>query len=272
MVPVQATVTRRSALTSLSAISLGACAAGVAVLRYDKRTFAHGRSFTPEMLAKFTVKEETVEDAIAASKLLKNDKRIDSARVFIVGHSLGGMLAPRIDAEGGSFAGLIIMAGTAREFWQISYDQNEAFIKAMDDNDPTKKTNEAWLAAELVKAQNIKNMSDEEAMAAVIFGVPAYYLKDMESHSTADLTVKLRKPVLIMQGEDDFQVFKDKDYTLWQDLLKENSNAAFKLYPGLNHAFVHYEGDGKGTVEEYKHPGNVEPQVIRDIADWILKN
>lgn len=251
-------------------IAWGLAQQGVAVLRYDKRTFTHGRSYTPDMLATFTVKQETVDDAISAAKLLKSDKRIDAQQVYLIGHSLGGMLTPRIDADGGDFAGLIVMAGSARPLWQISHDQNEAFIKAMDDKDPAKKANQDWLTAELAKAQNIKNMTDEEVMKAVIFGMPAYYLKEMDSHSAADLAPKLSKPILIMQGEDDFQVNQDKDFTLWQTLLKDNPKAAFKLYPGLNHFFINYSGEDKGTVKEYSHPGNVDSQVIQDIANWIL--
>ncbi|MCD9022349.1 alpha/beta fold hydrolase [Cohnella silvisoli] len=252
-------------------LAWGLAQQGIAVLRYDKRTFVYGKSFTPDMIAKFTVKEETIDDAIAASKLLNGDKRIDAARVYIAGHSLGGMLAPRIDAEGGNFAGLVIMAGSTRSLWEISADQNKDFIQAMDDKDPAKKTNEAWLASELLKAQNIRSLSDSEAMAQLFFGIPAYYFKEMDSHNTKDIISKLAKPIFVLQGQDDFQVYANKDYLLWQDQLKGNPNAAFKLYLGLNHFFVNYDGKGKNTTEEYQHPGNVDSQVIQDIANWINK-
>lgn len=251
-------------------IAWGLAEQGVAVLRYEKRTFAHVSKFTPEMLATFTVKEETIDDAIAASKLLKSDKRIDSSRVYVAGHSLGGMMAPRIDAEGGDFAGLIILAGTIRSFWEISHDQNEAYIEAMDDNNPAKKANAAWLAAELVKAQSIVSMTEAEAMSESVFSIPAYYLRDMDIHDTGDLVAKLNKPILVLQGSDDFQVYADKDYILWQEALKDKPQAALKLYPGLNHFFVDYDGKDKGTIEEYKYPGSVDQKVIKDMASWIL--
>lgn len=43
----------------------------------------------------------------------------------MIGHSQGGMLAPRIDAEGGDFAELVIMGGTLRSLDEIIIDQNE---------------------------------------------------------------------------------------------------------------------------------------------------
>lgn len=87
-------------------------AKGIAVLRYDKRTKIYGKQMLKESLGNVTVEIETIEDAILAAKLFKNDGRIDPDKVYILGHSLGGMLAPRIDAEGGDFAGIIICAGS----------------------------------------------------------------------------------------------------------------------------------------------------------------
>ena len=96
-------------LTPFRDLAEGLAKHGVASLRYDKRTFAHARK-----MAKIepTVKEETIDDALLAVALLKHDPRIDPARVFLLGHSLGAMLAPRIDAEGADARGLILLAGT----------------------------------------------------------------------------------------------------------------------------------------------------------------
>ncbi|MFC4601632.1 alpha/beta fold hydrolase [Cohnella hongkongensis] len=238
-------------------LAWGLAEQGIAVLRYDKRTYAHGQSFTPDMLATFTVKEESVEDAVAAAKLLKADKRIDAAKVYIVGHSLGGMLAPRIDADGGDFAGLAILAGSPRTLWEIIADQNAAILAAMEDGDPAKAANEALVAEELKKAQALASLSDEEAQAQTVFGQPAYYFKEMDSRGADELAAKLTKPVLVLQGEADVQVYADKDYVQWKEVLKNNDKASFKLYPGLNHFFAK-------SAES-----RVDPQVVQDIADWI---
>ncbi|NRF92031.1 hypothetical protein HQN89_13560 [Paenibacillus frigoriresistens] len=57
--------------------------------------------------------------------MLKKDLRLDANRVFLIGHSQGGMLAPRIDAEGGDLAGLFILAGTPRTLAEVIINQNE---------------------------------------------------------------------------------------------------------------------------------------------------
>ena len=110
-------------LTPFKDLAEGLGKHGIASIRYDKRSFAHGR----KMLKKgsLTVREEVIEDAVLASEMLKNDPRIDSEKVFIIGHSMGAMLAPRIDFEGGNFKGLILMAGTLNTLEEVLFRQLE---------------------------------------------------------------------------------------------------------------------------------------------------
>lgn len=253
-------------------LAWGLASRGIAVLRYDKRTYAYGASMTPEEAARITVSEETVDDAVAAAALLKSDARIDPSRVHIVGHSQGGMLAPRIDAEGGDFAGLVLLAGSPRTLWDIIYDQQTALVEQLDDADPAKAEYKATLEAEYRKAQGIAAMSDEEARAVNVFGLPAYYFKHMDAFDLERYAAELAKPVLVLQGEDDFQVYADKDYDAWQTLFGDAPNVEYRLYEGLNHFFVDYDGPDAGTVNEYSIPGHVSEQVIDDIADWVQRN
>src|SRR5262249_29401225 len=78
-------------------LALGLASRGVAVLRYDKRTKVYQAKLAG--VPGLTVTEEVVEDALAAVKTLRAQPRIDPARVFVLGHSLGGMLIPRIAAR-----------------------------------------------------------------------------------------------------------------------------------------------------------------------------
>ena len=84
-------------LTPFKDLAEGLARHGAASLRYDKRTFVHARRMIRNK--HLTVKEETIEDALLAVQMLKRDPRIDHDRVYILGHSMGAMLAPRIDAE-----------------------------------------------------------------------------------------------------------------------------------------------------------------------------
>lgn len=249
-------------------LAWGLAQQGIAVIRYDKRTYIHGEKMAQDA-TKLTVYEETVEDAIRATELVMGDDRIDENQVHIIGHSLGGMLAPRIDAQGGDYRGLIILAGSPRPLWEIVYDQNLYLLEKLDE--ATKKEQEKLVEAEYEKAQQLEDMSDEEAWQLNVFGMNGYYLKEMDQFDVPSMTKKLEKPILILQGEDDFQVYYEKDFMLWKDLLEDHTNATFISYPNLNHFFIKYEGPGKGTVAEYETPNQVSAEVIQDIGRWILE-
>ena len=102
-------------------LALGLAAAGVASLRYEKRTRARPGEFVIEKA--YTVEEEAVADAVAAVELAASAPAIDPRRVFVVGHSLGGFLAPRIAGRSPKVAGIVLLAGPTRRLEDIIVDQ-----------------------------------------------------------------------------------------------------------------------------------------------------
>lgn len=241
----------------------------IAVLRYDKRTFIYGKEMRDR--TEISVKEEVIEDAILASVLLRKDSRIDSERIFIIGHSMGGMLSPRIDDEGGNFTGLIIMGGSTRKLEDIIIEQNNEVLKSL--NRLLQVIARKQISKLSSKLENIYNMSDEEAKSTLVLGKygRAYYFKEMGEHPLADYLSPLNKPMLILQGEKDFHVSIEKDFNQYKELLKEKQNVTFKLYPNLNHLFMHFiYGKIQKARKEYKVAQHIDEQVINDISDWIL--
>jgi dienelactone hydrolase len=91
---------------------------GIAVLRYTKRTLKYGGE-SSEDPAKLTVDDEVISDARAAVALLAKQPKINSARVFLLGHSLGAYLAPRIAAGNSQIAGIVLLAGNTRPIEQL---------------------------------------------------------------------------------------------------------------------------------------------------------
>lgn len=242
---------------------------GIAVIRYDKRTFVYGKEMRND--PGVCVKVETIEDAIRAADFLRKDSRIDAKKIFIIGHSMGGMLAPRIDAEGGDFAGIIIMAGSPRKLEELIMDQNDQVLNSL--NRFLKMIAKKQIASLSSKFDNIYNLSDDEAKSTAVLGkyIRAYYLKEMGEHPSVDYLNRLDKPVFILQGEKDFQVSIEKDFNGYKKLLGDRPNVTFKLYPNLNHLFMpSVYGEILKVKKEYKVAQHVDQQVIKDITDWIL--
>ena len=253
-------------LTPLKDLAEGLASRGAATLRYDKRTFAYARK-----LAKTspTVKEETIDDALLAIGLLRGDARIDPARIFLLGHSLGAMLAPRIDAEGGNAAGLILMAGTP-------YRLEEVVLRQLRQSGKGRGLLRRIVGLEYKifskKFSGLYEMSDEEARKKKFAGnLSLYYFKEMGRKTAAEYLAESDKPVLLLQGEKDFQVLADDDFRQFRNLLAGRGNTFFRLYPGLNHLFVTaiYD-DVLKAREEYGTERHIGSEVIGDIADFVL--
>ncbi|MCT1902126.1 alpha/beta fold hydrolase [Oceanobacillus sojae] len=251
-------------------IAYGLAENGIAVLRYDKRTFTHGTKMVEDLGPALTVKEETIDDAVEAARLLQADGRILSDQVYIGGHSLGGMLAPRIDEEADT-AGMILLAGSPRSLWEILYDQQ---LDLVPDNLSDEAKEQVKEQAEAFKelAESFQDMSPEEAMEYDLGGMSGYYLQEMDQYDVGQIALDSNKPILVLQGEADFQVTMEKDFAAWQSIFENAPQVTFKSFQDLNHVFILSQGENKGSVQEYQIPGHVDEEVITDISDWILEH
>lgn len=256
-------------LTPFRDLAEGLARRGIASIRYDKRSFAHGLKMLRDKNLEITVKTETIDDAILATEILKKDARIDPDQIFIIGHSMGGMLAPRIDSEGGNYRGLIIMAGSPRKLEEIMLDQNEAILRSS-------KGLVQWIVKKQIRKitklfDGLYQLSDQEAKARKSGGgTTLYYFKEMGEHAAPNYLTALEKPILILQGEKDFQATVTKDFEAYQQLLCGKNNVTFRLYENLNHAFVpSVYGNIMKAKQEYSIEQHIPEAVIADIADWI---
>jgi dienelactone hydrolase len=243
-------------------LAAGLASRGVAVLRFDKRTSVYGARMAaaPEL----TVKEEVVDDALAAVAAARASPRIDRTRVFVLGHSLGGMLIPRIGSADPSIAGLIVMAGAARPLEQAMLEQLQylAMADGTVSPDEQKAIDDARQTAGTVRA-----LTPADAVAhRMISGAPASYWLDLRGYDPPSAAKLLTQPVLVLQGERDYQVTMD-EFARWKAALRSKPGVTFKSYPALNHLMI--PGTGRSLPAEYNTPGHVAQDVVDDIASWV---
>ncbi|MCL2825013.1 MAG: alpha/beta fold hydrolase [Polyangiaceae bacterium] len=240
-------------------IAAGLATRGIAVLRYDKRTL-----YAPSGVV--TEKEEVLDGASAAIKLLRAHPRVDSNRIFVLGHSQGGNLAPRIAKENPGVAGIITLAGQTRPIAELFLEQTLHFV-ALEPLNPA-------LLVQVAKARQFKKQCEnpdlrpddvlEAPGGGEITGAYFLYQRGYDAPATA---LSLGIPVLVLQGERDYQVTM-KDFDGWKRGLNQSSVATFITYPSLNHLLV--SGKGKSTPVEYEQIGHVDEKVVSDIANWVL--
>jgi len=242
-------------------LAAGLASNGVAVLRYQKRTFAHRLRLAAK--GTITVREEVIDDALEAVRFLRTHDGIDKTRIYVLGHSLGATLTPHIAAEEKNVAGAILLAGSARDFYDVLEDQL-AYIASLPG--PGQQGNQR-LRAEVRKAI-ARVRAGENADEIKILGVPASYWNEVNAYAKTSLKAaeKLKCRLFIAGGGRDYQITK-KDYDLYQDTLRNRKNVTFRWYKKLNHLFM--PGKSKATPQEYAKPNHVDEQVIQDLVKWI---
>lgn len=237
---------------------------GIAVLRYEKRTLEYKDRYTPELVSKITVEDEVTDDAINAVKLLKNQSNI--SEVYLLGHSLGATMAPFIGEKIPDLAGLIIMAGITRPLEDVLLEQF-TYLFNLDGQLTDDQEKQLTILKKQVERVKDPGLNINIPVEELPLGVSAAYWLSLRDYNPVQTALKLSMPILILQGRRDYQVLENKDFTSWKNGLESKSNVSFKLFPSLNHLFIH--GKGRSTPEEYNHEGHVNIEVINTINEWI---
>jgi dienelactone hydrolase len=245
-------------------LAWGLASQGFAVLRYDKRTKFHSKKIVKDRPL-LTTEFEVTDDALLALKYLQGFREVRRDKIFLLGHSLGGMLAPRIAKQDTSVAGLIILAGNARPLEDLIVEQVE-YVYSLDDvvnKERTKIINKLKRQVQNVKSPTLSVGTPADSLP---LQVPAAYWLGLKGYNPALTAAKLKIPVFVLQGERDYQVTME-DFALWKKTLKSDNLYKFKSYPNLNHIFV--TGKGKARPDEYRSAGHVDKEVVDDIAHWL---
>lgn len=247
-------------------LAWGLASRGIAVLRYVKRTRAHGPRLA-QVMNNFTMNEETVDDARAAVRLLASRSEIDPRRIYVLGHSQGAYMGPRIAADASvPIAGLILLAGNTRPLEELIVEQVR-HIAELDGNITPQEQQQIDNAEKTFQAVRDPDLKPGATINMLGATVPASYFLDLRDYRPAEVASKLKVPMLILQGERDYQV-RMADFEGWRRALGGRSDVKLKSYATLNHLFI--AGTGPLQPSEYSAAGHVDDEVVRDIAEWIL--
>jgi hypothetical protein len=245
-------------------LAWGLASRGVAVVRYDKRTRQFGKELA-ELVPEFTVREETEDDAESAIRLMRQTPKVDANRVYLLGHSLGGLVAPRIAERRPELAGIVIFAGNTRSFGALLVDQLGYVFEADGTVSPEeqKQLDETAAAVAITESADLKPGDQVTILGGT---VPGAYFLDLRSYDPVAAAKRLSQRILVLQGESDYQVTM-ADFAGWQKGLAAQPTVRLKSFPKLNHLFMRVEG--KSTPENTLAPGHVDETVVAEIALWI---
>jgi dienelactone hydrolase len=235
---------------------------GIAVLRYDKRTKVHPQ----QMLAlgsALTVEQEIIEDALAAVAMARSQPEVRAECVFVLGHSLGGTVAPRIGGRDSELGGLIIAAGSARPLEDLVLDQLE-YLTRLAGSPPARVAELEQVRAQVAEIKALQPGASSQG--PLLLGLSSTYWLDLKSYDAPVTARALELPMLFVQGGRDYQV-TDADLELWKAALSDRDDVTWKVYPELDHHLG--AGTGPSRPEDYARPAPVAEVVVEDLAVWI---
>jgi alpha-beta hydrolase superfamily lysophospholipase len=251
-------------------LAIGLAEHGIATLRYDKRTFVHGARFVAE-LPSYTLDDEVVDDAVAALAMVAKDPRFGP--VFVVGHSEGAWLAPRIasraKAAGVPIAGIVMLAGNVTPLADLLVRQLE-FLASL----PSPTVTAAMVEDARRQRDDVHSLAAsgrvEPGHEALPLGLPASIWLDIGRYDpAAALLADPSLPALLTFGERDYQVpASEKD--LWSQRLGARPATTLVVMPGLDHLLMTTTGPMGPAA--YRRPRRVATSLIDLVADWIELN
>jgi dienelactone hydrolase len=249
----------------LKDLAWGLASRGVAVARFDKVTYAHTSQVAN--MPGFTMTDEYVPHAVAAIHLLQHQPTVDRARVFVLGHSMGGKVTPRVAMAEPSVAGLVLLAGDAQPMQQAAI-RVARYIAALNP-DPAVEAAVEVLTGQAALVES-PELSPSTPASALPFGFSGAYWLDLRDYDPVATAAALHQPMLILQGGRDYQVTVEEDLSCWQAGLGRRPNVTVRVYDADNHLF--FPGTGPSTPAEYESPQHVDPAVVAAIAAWLTPN
>ena len=248
-------------------IADGLAAHGIAVYRYDKRTYVYGKEMASDI--DLTLKQETLIDASEAVKLLSDQPQIDASRIYVAGHSLGGQAIPLIRNMLKQYetqaAGFIFLAAPARDLAALMREQFDFLYSLTPVLSDTQKEQKEEVYAQLEQLNDLDQLDPSQP---ILGAYPAYW-RDILSYDPVWTAESMTEPCLLLQGEEDYQVTMT-DFELWKSAFGEKENWTFQSYPGLTHLFM--PGKKENANASYLKKQHVDETVIQSIADFVQNN
>ena len=234
---------------------------GIAVLRYDDRGTGESEGNFIE-----AVQEDLVKDAEAAVVYLRTREDIFNGRIALIGHSEGGIIAPRVAAEDPKIKAIVLLAGTAETGDKVLREQFNFILDCM----------------ELSEEEKEKSLANYENMLKILRDEPVdkeieeklkpqiepqlKWLRSFVNHDPLSVLDKVNAPVLIINGGKDKQVFPHHAKILHMKLNALKKAVTLKIFPDLNHLLVPSE---TGAYAEYAKQSMEGKRISKKLLDFL---
>lgn len=233
---------------------------GIASLRYDKRTFTYGGKVGA--MKSLTVKQEVVDDVVEA---IDYAKQLDGiSRIFVLGHSMGGYLMPRVAGRSDVPAGYILANANMSSLGQL-IPRQIAFLVG----DSAKLQGKQKQQIEQLLSDSDKSLRPEIIEEGeMVMGAHKAYWQDLKDYRPIDELKTIKHPVLAIYCGMDYQV-DSQEYQLFKQELGNQANINLQFFEGDNHLMMPSKVKGP---KEYNEAGQVDTAIMEAIGQFIHQN
>ena len=240
-------------------LAQGLAAHGVATLRYNGRARAHALDAARQPV--FRIAEESVNDALAATELLRQTRGVDPATVYLLGIGYTSFAAVRVAHLDAESAGMILISPSAGLIWDWAWRARQ----------------ERAEVDEVVTKQEAREVDVLKARATTIaavaagtapppdLGVRIDYHLNLVTYRPERASRTLRIPILALFGDRD-GVVPIEDHEAWISNLLGRPDGAIRVYEGHSHGMFDVR---KMSGPELRLEGHVDEEVIVDIVAWV---
>ena len=240
--------------------------AGIASLRCDDRgTGESGGDFKRVTL------DTLARDARAALGVLRAEPAVDPARVTIVGHAEGAIVATMVAAKPGGVRSLALLAPPGRPLDAMIVDQEQASMRRFGLSQAEIDASVGELRAIYAAVRAGKRLPDSLSPAERRgIAESATWLRSHFRHvPMAEAAALAQVPVFVAAGGRDVQISTaDADLTRDAFLNAGNKSVGFKVYPELNHLFA--VSKSSGVADYYDPMAQVDAAFQDDLVHFLV--
>lgn len=256
---------------------------GIGVFRFDERGVGNSEG----IFATATI-ETLTSDIESAIQYLQQRKDINISKFGLIGHSIGGIIAPKIASKNNDINFIVLMAAPGVNGDQLMLSQKAALERGLG-------LNEMQIAQgqELVKgaydiiinsdlnSQQLKDSLNtfyinkygvflpQEQRESLVEQITGNEMIGLIRSKPSEYLKKIKCPLLAINGDKDFQVPSKENLKAIESSTKESGNKNVKTVElkNLNHLF---QESKTGLLNEYAQiEQTISPTALELISTWI---
>lgn len=251
---------------------------GYVVARYDKRSCAgtrfcgdepSGWALAPTLVEPDTVIDDFVEDAKAAYQRLVDYEFVDARRTLFVGHSQGAQLVPRLLTDMAEVPAGVMLTPPYRSVPALLREQGQLLVRIMREAGKPQRMVEGY---ELIRAADwLDALEQGKPVPASILGQPLSLWRSWirASQEAPHLARTLRRPLLVVGGEYDYNVSRDQ-LRLWQEWLAGSPHRV-TLLPCMTHALNCISQAGPRLIESRDIGHHIDRNLVQQLGGFLME-